>query len=219
MSIQPKLNDFAGKKFGKLTAIGFSHMSKTNSMQYWVFQCDCGNKTTKRRHHVEKFNGVTSCGCDLKQRQQIAQKKHGFFGTPIYNIWTHMIARCHYEFNDSYEGYGARGIKVSDSWRESFINFYNDMGERPSKKHSIDRIDVNGNYCKENCRWSTQKEQSNNKRNNFNISFYGKTYTISQLSEICKIDKRVLRGRILRGWDLETAISKPVRKMRKSLKP
>jgi hypothetical protein len=216
MSIQSKLNDFIGKKIGKLTALEFSHMSKANSMQYWLFQCDCGNKIIKRRHHVEKSNGTTSCGCDSKQKLRIAHMKHGFFGTPIYNIWTHMIARCHYEFNDSYERYGARGIIVCEKWRESFMNFYSDMGDRPTPKHSIDRIDVNGNYCKENCRWATQKQQSNNKTNNFPVEYKGEIFTISQLSEKYSVDKRVLRGRILRGWTIEKSLFEPVRKIKKS---
>jgi hypothetical protein len=214
MSFPANLSNFKSKKFGKLTAIQFSHMSK-NSMQYWVFECDCGNKITKRRQHVQKSNGITSCGCDFKQKQQILQKKHGFFGTPIYNIWAHMIARCHYEFNDSYEIYGARGIKVCKLWRESFINFYSDMGDRPTSKHSIDRIDVNGNYCKENCRWATAKQQCNNKRNNFNVEYEGEIYTVSQLADEYLIDKRALRNRIVRGWDIEDALFTPIRKITK----
>jgi hypothetical protein len=213
----PNIENFKGKKFGKLTAFKFSHFRKSNrnTLQYWIFKCDCGNKTTKSRQNIQKSNGTTSCGCDFKQKARIAHMKHGFFGTPIYNIWTHMIARCHYEFNDSYERYGARGIIVCDRWRESFTNFYSDMGDRPTSKHSIDRIDVNGDYCKENCRWATQKQQSNNKTNNFHVEYRGKIYTISQLSEKYLIDRKVLRNRIIRGWNIKEALFTPVRKITK----
>lgn len=217
MTKTQNIDNFKGKKFGKLTAFRFSHFheSNRNMLQFWIFKCDCGNKTTKLRSTVAKLNGVTSCGCDFKQKLRIAHMKHGFFGTPIYNIWTHMIARCHYELNDSYDSYGARGIIVCDHWRESFMNFYSDMGERPTSKHSIDRIDVDGNYCKENCRWATTKQQCNNKRNNFNVEYRGKIYTISQLSEKYSIDKRALRNRIVRGWNIKDALFIPVRKITK----
>lgn len=215
MPISPNLENFKGKKFGKLIAFKFSHLHESNKNQYWIFKCECGNKTTKMRCSVEKLNGITSCGCDFKQKRRTAQVKHGFFGTPIYNIWTHMIARCYNKLNDSYEMYGARGITVCDHWRESFMNFYSDMGDRPTSKHSIDRIDVNGNYCKENCRWATQKQQCNNKTNNFSVEYEGKIYTISQLSEKYSIDRRVLRNRIVRGWGIKDSLFTPVRKIRK----
>lgn len=209
--------NIAGQKFGKLTAFRFSHLHKSNrnNIEYWIFKCDCGNQTIKSIYQIQKLNGTTSCGCDFTHRRQIAQIKHGFFGTAIYNIWTHMIARCHYELNDSYKRYGARGIIVCAHWRESFNNFYSDMGDRPTPKHSIDRIDPNGNYCKENCRWATSKQQCNNKTNNFHVEYEGKIYTISQLSEKYSIDRRVLRNRIVRGWDIKTALFTPVRKITK----
>lgn len=87
--------------------------------------------------------------------------KH-YKGTPEHNSWVAMKQRCYYKGYRRYDRYGGRGIKVCDSWLESFENFYNDMGPKPSPKHSLDRIDTNGNYCPENCRWADQKTQTQN---------------------------------------------------------
>lgn len=132
--------------------------------------------------------------------------KH-YKGTPEHNSWVAMKQRCYYKGYRRYDRYGGRGIKVCDSWLESFENFYNDMGPKPSPKHSLDRIDTNGNYCPENCRWATKKEQARNRRNTKLITHNGRTASIPEWSEITGIPQQLIHTRIRRGWSDEDAIS------------
>lgn len=104
---------------------------------------------------------------------------HQKSGTPEYLAWTNIKRRCYNKNNASYHAYGARGIKMCDRWREDFLNFLADMGERPSDLHSIDRIDVNGDYEPANCRWTTNAEQQNNKRSNIIIEHDGRSQTMT----------------------------------------
>lgn len=135
-------------------------------------------------------------------------KTHGMSGNYTYKSWGMMKSRCTNPSYNHYHNYGGRGIKVCDRWLESFENFLEDMGERP-KNHSLDRIDVDGDYCKENCRWSTSKEQNNNRRNNHIIEFNGKSQNITAWAEELNIKVDILSRRILRGWSIEDTLSIP----------
>ena len=129
---------------------------------FWQCQCDCGNKHVARSHSLR--NGVSrSCGCLSREVAAQRQFKHGGCGTRLYWAWQHMIGRCDDPQNIGYPYYGARGIKVSRSWH-SFSNFRRDMGRRP-RGMWLERVNNNGNYCKENCTWATPKDQNRNKRN------------------------------------------------------
>lgn len=137
-------------------------------------------------------------------------KKHGLSKTPVYNAWQSMRARCNNPNIKRYEDYGGRGIKVCKRWDE-FSKFLEDMGDRPSANHSIDRIDNNGNYTPKNCRWSLPKAQSRNRRNNVKLSAFGVTRIIAEWSEILGIAAHVICSRISHGWEPERALSVPVR--------
>lgn len=190
-----------GEKFGLLTIIGES-TNNGNGAYKTKCICNCGKihfaNTAKLRSGRSK-----SCGC--------SRVKHGLHGTPEYRIWGSMIQRCKNPKNCNYENYGARGIIVCDSWLD-FSNFINDMGMRPTKKHSIDRINNNGNYSPNNCKWSTAKQQRSNTSRNVFYTFNGETLTISQWAEKIGCHKNTLRERIVKlGWSIEKAISTPVK--------
>jgi hypothetical protein len=200
-----KLNNM---KFGRLTVIAFSH--RKNEKCYWKCQCICSNITYVHTSNLIREH-TQSCGCLHKERISIFNKTHGMSCEPEYNTWVNMKRRCYEHNNKSYSEYGGRGIKVYKRWFNSFENFYKDMGDRPSPKHSIDRIDNNGNYEPDNCRWATKKEQNNNTRKNIKITFNNNIHTISQWSQILNINEGTLRNRLYkRNWSIKKAFTTPV---------
>lgn len=129
---------------------------------------------------------------------------HGMTNIPEYIVWEKMRHRCNNPNNRDYKNYGGRGIKVCDQWNNSFEIFYNDMGQRPSNKHQIERINNDGNYEPKNCKWATKKEQARNRRNNRLIEYKGQNKTLSEWSEILNISYSVLQARIDRyKWTIE----------------
>lgn len=143
--------------------------------------CSCGTIFISDATHI--YGGHTkSCGCLKIARINALNSTHGLSKTVEYRIWRLMRSRCNAPTDKRYPEYGARGIYVCDEWN-SFEKFLEDMGSRPTRLHSIDRIDVNGPYSKENCRWATQKQQCNNKRNNVLVAHGGRSQTIQQWAE------------------------------------
>lgn len=192
--------DITGQKFNKLTAIEYRGNCK------WLFRCECGSEAVINGSRVRQ--GLTkSCGCSLIGNKH--NLKHGHHGTSIFNIHKNMRYRCYNPNNTMYANYGGRGIKVCDRWlgEHGFENFLADMGERPGKEYSLDRIDVNGDYCPENCRWATQKEQQNNRRSNRNLTHNGQTHTIEEWSELTKIHPSTIWHRLNDGWTVERALT------------
>ena len=155
-------NKHAGDRFGRLVLL--RKVGRQNGSILWRCQCDCGNKKTVASSNLG-FH-TKSCGC-LKAEQRRFQKyrlTHGRTKTAEYSVWSSMRARCNNPNNDGYEDYGGRGIKVCDRWQDSFENFFADMGERPGQEFSLDREDNDGDYSKDNCRWSIQLTQGRNRR-------------------------------------------------------
>ena len=127
---------------------------------------------------------------------------------PLYRTWQNMIARCENPSCPSYKNYGARGIKVCERWRNSFELFVSDMGEKPSPMYSLDRINVNGGYQPDNCRWATRSEQARNKRAARYVTIDGNQIHVAELSENTGIDPRTLFSRASKGWDNKKILSK-----------
>ena len=130
----------------------------------------------------------------------MANNTHGMIKIPEYKSWAGMKTRCFNPNTKSYSDYGGRGITVCDRWKNSFEDFFADMGSRPSSKHSLDRIDNDGDYQKDNCRWATPKEQSNNRRYNKLITINGKTLNITQWEKEKGFTKNVIWFRLKAGW-------------------
>lgn len=156
-----------------------------NAIRRAIFKCKCGKEFEASIGHV-KNNTVKSCGCHCNANYI---KKHGGFGKPEYNIWCAMKNRCISPNNIGYENYGGRGIKVCDRWlgENGFVNFYDDIGKRPSTEHTLERIDNNGNYEPSNCRWATMAEQCANRRNSRKFTYNDKTLHISGWARVLGI--------------------------------
>lgn len=193
-----------GKRFGRLKVVAF--LGIKNRKRYWMCKCDCGNE--KEVYTAYLNNGKTrSCGCLLAEIRKVSGTKHGMANTKTYSSWSCMIQRCTNPKHKGYKRYGGRGIKVCDAWLD-FNEFYKDMGERPAGC-TLDRIDVNGNYEKENCRWADNKTQHGNKTNSFKITYNVETHTLSEWARILGIPRNTLNNRLKRGkWSIEEAFEK-----------
>lgn len=153
--------DITGKRFNHLVVLGCPQ--RINGATYWECLCDCGKRKLIQRTHITG-GGCQSCGC---MRGVLAAEKnstHLLSKTKEYSAWQSMKTRCYNEKTDYYQYWGGRGIRVCDRWLNSFENFLEDMGERPSAEYSLDRIDVNGHYEPGNCRWATDLQQRHNQR-------------------------------------------------------
>jgi hypothetical protein len=156
--------DLSGKKIGKLTVIKRIDTTKYN-VPIWLCVCECGTEVTRSRGTLRnaELSGNKSCMCKNCKGAEFSGT-HLMSKSSEHTSWSGIIQRCTNIKNPKYHNYGGRGITVCERWRDSFENFYADMGPKPSPKHSIDRIDVNGNYEPSNCRWATQLIQSRNTR-------------------------------------------------------
>lgn len=158
--------DLVGQKFGRLLVLEDTG-TKKNRAVVWRCLCDCGNEKFCIGSSL-KSGSVSSCGCLQKELLSERVKTHGLAGTPEHTSWKGINNRCRNKNNRFWEDYGGRGIEVCNRWDVSkggsFENFLEDMGRRPSENHSIDRIDVDGDYCKDNCRWADKSLQGMNKR-------------------------------------------------------
>lgn len=167
-----------------------------------IFKCHCGKEFTAMIDNVKKGH-TKSCGC----RKIELISKHGMYKSPEYWVWCRMRDRCYNSNNKHYHDYGGRGIVVCDDWNENFYAFYKSVGPRPSVKHSIDRIDVNGNYEPKNCRWASIVTQANNKRRNIFLEYDGKRMTISQWAHHLGISPGVILYRFNNEWPIDKVLS------------
>ena len=193
-------NDLTGKKFGKLEVIGVHDTGSRKT--YYVCQCDCGNVKVVRADAL--ISGATkSCGCIKKEQDKTnltANHSHKMSGTRIYETWQDMKRRCYNKQNARYDRYGGRGITVCDEWLNNFQSFYDwAISNGYSDDLTIDRIDNDGNYEPSNCRWSTAKEQCNNRGSNINITIGNATKSLMRWCEIFNVDYKKVYARYKRN--------------------
>lgn len=170
--------------------------------------CDCGNITYVNLNNLR--NGHTkSCGCLQRKLASKKAKTHGMSKTPEYRAYYLMKNRCYNKNYYLYHRYGGRGIDVCERWLESFENFYLDMGCRPSKNHSLDRIDNNKGYSPLNCRWATNEEQNRNKSNTIMIEINGLVKSLPEWCDEFGVNRNSVRTRIKRGWNPSDAVTTP----------
>lgn len=154
----------------------------------WICRCDCGNETIVTINQL-RSGKTQSCGCYQRERSKEAHTKHGGRFDRLHGVWANMKNRCYNSNYNEFENYGGRGISVCEEWMEypqfkewALRSGYDEFASRG--EYTLDRIDVNGNYCPENCRFVNMFVQANNKQNNIRIEYNGETYSLSELSQI-----------------------------------
>jgi hypothetical protein len=214
-----KLNieDYIGKKFNRLLILkeGSSIKYGKTTMRKVFCQCDCGNVKEIDLNSIKRGKS-TSCGCYNKENAKKSSTKHGLamlstgIRHPDYAIWTKLKSRCLNPNDKSYKHYGGRGIKVCERWLHSFENFINDLGWRPNKKYSLERIDYNKDYCPENCKWILKSEQTKNCRRVKLIAYNGKEHCLTDLCKLLGLVYSTMRHRVYDlGIPFEEAIKYP----------
>lgn len=194
--MRPLIN-LRGQKFGRIT---FMRRSSSNKNK-WLAICDCGTRWEVEPSHV-KAGRVKGCGCVNK----ICRTTHGFSKHPLYHTWLGVMDRCYNKGSFPYERYGGRGIYVCDRWK-SMANFISDLSPRPEGA-SLDRIDNDGPYSPENCRWATPLQQANNKRTNRFLTFKGVTKSLSEWARIIGVKRSTLNARLNDyGWSVEKTLT------------
>lgn len=196
------LIDLTGTRFGRLTPLKRDGTCRAGAM--WLCECKCGNRTIVATNNLR--NGHTiSCGC-LRSANLASglRTTHGMRDTPEYEIWASMRSRCTNPNVRVFKNYGGRGISVCERWN-SFQNFYADMGQRPIGM-TIDRIDNDQGYSKENCRWASLEQQQNNTRRNRFLTHNSKTMTLQQWAREIGIPRERIKHRLNLGWPIEFAL-------------
>lgn len=199
-----RLIDRTGDRYARLEVVErLAAKSRTDTNARWFCRCDCGRGVVAYGQDLERGR-VKSCGCLNAERIM----QHGMSNSHVYAVWQAMLQRCENPNAQRYDIYGARGISVCERWHR-FENFFADMGNRP-KGFSLDRIDVDKGYCKENCRWATTVQQANNKQKNRIIEFNGEKATLAEWAACKGLDWFTLRGRLELGWSIDRAFNEPV---------
>ena len=203
-----------GKKINWITIIGLDRTE--NHHNYWVCECECGTKFIAIGNNIVRGK-TKSCGCMKIAFAPWYKRTHGDCNARLYHIWASMKKRTLNKNEKRYKDYGGRGIKVCDKWLDyegfnedmnrTYFKHVREFGERQT---TIERKDVDGNYCLGNCTWATYQEQSANKRTNVRLELNGKEYTLTEITEKFNINRATLMDRIRKGWSVERSVSTPI---------
>lgn len=206
MGVPYQGHDYTGERFGYQTVIGPAWKRNSLGDWLWTVQCDCGNL---RYIPAADAKRSSSCGCKKKEIISKKRTKHGMSHHPAFAVWHSMKQRCTEETHYAWKNYGGRGIKVCDRWLNSFENFWEDMGPTYKEGLTLDRINVNGDYSPENCRWTDWVTQANNRQHNRFINTPKGRMTVKQAAREFGIGNTTIHYRIQHGWPEELLLVKP----------
>lgn len=194
-----------GGRYGRFVVLSEFHKITSRRNRLWCHcLCDCGTAFDVRSACV--VGGQESCGCIVAELSSARARKHGMAETSTYRAWLALRGRCNNPNTHGYKWYGGKGIRVCERWESSFAAFLSDMGERPSRRHSVDRLDGNKGYEPSNCRWATELEQGRNRSNVIRVEWMGRTVALSELAAEYGIQIGTARGRYKRGLPLDVVL-------------
>jgi hypothetical protein len=196
-----------GTRFGRLVVLGPSP-ERRGSFACWGCRCDCGMIVVVSGVNL-RGGHTLSCGCLLSDRNAEVHRKHGGTATPEYSSWCAMRQRCRNPASKHYRHYGGRGITICPAW-DDFAAFFRDMGPKPSAAHTLDRIDVNGPYSPENCRWANPVQQGRNRRVTRMLTHDGQTRSVGDWASVTGLSVNQVHKRLRRGWTVEQALTVPL---------
>ena len=208
----PRRKDHTGEVYGNTKVIDFSHIDNGGNA-YWNCMCgQCKKIYTTSIHNLKRAKHPICEKCRLENARK-SHTTHGKSDDRLFTIWMNMKARCYRKTSKDYPNYGGRGIKICDEWINNFQEFYDwAIKNGYSDELTIDRIDVNGNYEPDNCRWATREEQENNKRNSVYYEIDGVKHTISKWADLYNMPKELVRTRVKRGMNIKKALTYPKQK-------
>jgi len=201
----PVKKNLLRERFGRWTVIAAA--PSVNRKTRWVCRCECGTERIVVSWLLTNGNS-SSCGCYQRERNGQTVRTHGMSKSSEYSIWGLIKGRCSNPNLESYKNYGGRGVRMCHRWLSSFDNFYSDIGPRPSKQHTVERIDNNKGYGPDNCRWATRKEQAQNRRVNIYVTHEGERVTLTEAARRSGINWGTLRKRWIKGKDLFAPVRK-----------
>jgi hypothetical protein len=202
-----------GDVFGRLTILAPARRGAHRVIR-WKCRCLCGSECIVRQDNLR--SGCTrSCGCYRRELRGTLRRVHGQSGTRLHSVWKAMIQRCHNPKAKDFRNYGARGITVCAAWRKSYADFaayiHTHLGQKPTPRHTLERISNQKGYAPSNLKWATRCEQNQNTRKNVHLTHNGQTYHISEWARRIGMRPVILTNRLWRGWSVERALTQPLR--------
>lgn len=212
----PRFQDLTGSVYGRLLVQSYAGRRGSGSHKFfWKCECECGKEITVNGHLL-RTGRTQSCGCLRAEQARVANMRirTGISRHPLMRTYFGMLSRCANPNHHAWHNYGGRGIKVCDRWlgNAGFSLFVQDVGIRPTKRHSLERINVNGDYEPSNCCWATAVEQRRNTRFNVLLTFRGETRCVAEWAQAVGIKHSCLKERLRRGWSVEKALTTSVKK-------
>ncbi len=203
--------DLVGKRFGRLEVISLCPERNKYGKTLWRCKCECGNTIIAIGSLLKRGN-IKSCGCLYKETRHTVAKKHGAYGSRLYSLWNGIKARCFYPKHKEFNNYGGRGISICKEWLD--FNVFREWAYTKGYRDdlTIERIDVNKDYCPENCTWISKAQQAWNKTSTVKVLYKDRLLTIQELAQETGVDKNLLRSRIRQQkWSVEKAVTEPLR--------
>ena len=199
------LNSLTGQRFGKLNVMSRAEKNTKSGNAMWICKCDCGNLSTVIGSHL-RSGKTSSCGCN-----RISERSMGHSKDRLYRTWLGMHNRCYDPNHDRFKWYGGKGVSISDDWHDFMTFRIWALSNGYTDELTIDRIDADGNYCPDNCKWVDMKVQANNRSNNRILRYRDKRYTATQLAEAHGLSPHTVFNRLKLGWTVDQIVNTPER--------